>query len=117
VLAALNAASRRLWRWPPASIDRRSARRFAEFRPGRRNGSQPNKETSLQLWPGHFAELDAHNYAGRNGASNKMARSGLGYADERRELPESGYCNGLIEIKPQLAVSADVRRAENRNGK
>ncbi len=24
------------------------------------------------------------------------------------------YCNGLIEIKPQLTGSADVRRAENR---
>ena len=57
--AALNAASRRLWRWPSASVDRRCARRITELRPGRRNGSQPNKETSL--WPSHFAELDARN--------------------------------------------------------
>ena len=26
-----------------------------------RNAVQPNKETSLQLWSSHFAELDAHN--------------------------------------------------------
>ena len=34
---------------------------LAEIMPGRRNAAQPNKETSLQLWPHHFAELDAHN--------------------------------------------------------
>ena len=53
-----NAASRRRLRWPSASVDRRCARRFARFRPGRRNGPQPNKETSLQLWSGHFAETE-----------------------------------------------------------
>ena len=61
VLAAVNIASRRLWRWPPANVDRRCARRLMEIRPGRRNAVQPNKETSLQPWLRHFAELDAHN--------------------------------------------------------
>jgi hypothetical protein len=45
VLAAVNTASRRLWRWPSASVDRHCARRFWEGRPGRRNAAQPNKET------------------------------------------------------------------------
>ena len=45
VLTALNAASRRLWRWPSASVDRRSARRFTRRRPGWRNAVQPNRET------------------------------------------------------------------------
>ncbi len=40
---------------PAASVDRHCARRFTDIRLGRRNGSQPNKETSLQLWPSHFA--------------------------------------------------------------
>jgi hypothetical protein len=44
-LAAVNTASRRLWRWPAASVDRHCARRFWEGRPGRRNAVQPNKET------------------------------------------------------------------------
>jgi hypothetical protein len=60
-LATVNAASRRHSRWPSASVDRPCARRFARFRPGRRNAAQPNQETSLQLWLNHFAELDAHN--------------------------------------------------------
>ena len=45
VLAAVNTASRRLWRWPPASVDRHCARRLPDLRPGRRNAVQPNKET------------------------------------------------------------------------
>ena len=45
VLAAVNTASRRLWRWPSASVDRHCARRLPELRPGRRNAVQPNKET------------------------------------------------------------------------
>ena len=46
VLAAVNTASRRLWRWPAASVDRHCARRPPELRPGRRNAVQPNRETS-----------------------------------------------------------------------
>ena len=45
VLATVNPASRRLWRWPSARVDRPCARRFWEGRPGRRNAVQPNKET------------------------------------------------------------------------
>jgi len=45
VLAAVNDAARRK-RWPAAIIDRGCARRLADVRPGRRNGScQPNWET------------------------------------------------------------------------
>ena len=36
----------RALRWPSASVDRRCARRLLVLRPGRRNGPQPNKETS-----------------------------------------------------------------------
>ena len=45
VLAPVNIAARRLRRWPSANVDRRCARRSLVFRPGRRNGSQPNQET------------------------------------------------------------------------
>src|ERR1700712_2468474 len=37
----LRAASR----WPAAILDRSCAQRLRELRPGRRNGSQPNRET------------------------------------------------------------------------
>ena len=40
VLVAVNTASRRLWRWPAASVDRHCARRLSERRPGRRNAVQ-----------------------------------------------------------------------------
>src|SRR4051794_8354355 len=46
VLAPVNTASRRLRRWPAASVDRRCAQRLLLLRPGWRNGPQPNKETS-----------------------------------------------------------------------
>src|SRR3954451_24708250 len=36
----------RALRWPSASVDRRCARRLLVLRPGRRDGPQPNKETS-----------------------------------------------------------------------
>ena len=45
VLAAVNTASRRLWRWPSASVDRRCARRFCEAQAGtekRRSAEQRN---------------------------------------------------------------------------
>ena len=45
VLAAVNTASRRVPRWPAASVDSPCARRLSELRPGRRNAVQPNKET------------------------------------------------------------------------
>src|SRR6478672_10515770 len=40
----LRAASR----WPAAILDRSCAQRLRELRPGRRNGSQPNRETPDQ---------------------------------------------------------------------
>src|SRR6476660_5757128 len=40
----LRAASR----WPAAILDRSCAQRMRELRPGRRNGSQPNRETPDQ---------------------------------------------------------------------
>jgi hypothetical protein len=44
--ATLKDATRRLRRWPAAILDRGSARRPGECRPGRRNDLvQPNKET------------------------------------------------------------------------
>ena len=50
VLATVKDAARRLRRWPAAILDRGSARRLGEYRPGRRNGPvQPNKETSLLI--------------------------------------------------------------------
>jgi hypothetical protein len=46
VLATVKDAARRLRRWPATILDRGSARRLGEHRPGRRNGLvQPNKET------------------------------------------------------------------------
>jgi hypothetical protein len=45
VLAAVNDALRRRWRWPAAIIDRSCARCHLECKSGRRNGSQSNKET------------------------------------------------------------------------
>ena len=45
VLAAVNTASRRLWRWPPASVDRHCARRLPEAQAGtekRRSAEQRN---------------------------------------------------------------------------
>src|SRR3954470_21506934 len=47
-LAALKTASRRLRRWPAASLDRRSARCRNPVRPGQGNAVQPNKETSFR---------------------------------------------------------------------
>jgi len=44
VLAAVNTASRRLWRWPSASVAA-TARGVPELRPRRRNAVQPDKET------------------------------------------------------------------------
>ena len=56
VLAAVKDATRRARaRWPAkrrAILDRGSARRPGEFRPGRRNGSQPNRETPQRGWNG-----------------------------------------------------------------
>ena len=52
VLAIVKAASRRLRRWPSASLDDRCARRAYELRPGRRNGLlRPNKETDQTISP------------------------------------------------------------------
>ena len=45
VLACVNAASRRLRRWPAASIDADCARRWGGRRPGQGNGARPNRET------------------------------------------------------------------------
>ena len=85
VLAAVNTASRRLWRWPPASVDRRCARRASSFRPGRRNGPQPNRETSLQTWLDYFAELDAHNLHVVAAGDNRIgAQQGICGSDEKR---------------------------------
>jgi hypothetical protein len=49
VLATVKVASRRLWRWPSANLDRVCARRGPELRSGRRNGLlRSNKETELR---------------------------------------------------------------------
>jgi len=57
VLAAVNTATRRVPRWPAASVDRRSARRLYEIGPGRRNAAQPDRETPP--WFARFAEYGA----------------------------------------------------------
>ena len=45
VLARVKTASRRLRRWPSASLDPGCARRPRDLRPGRRNAARPNRET------------------------------------------------------------------------
>jgi hypothetical protein len=45
VLACVKTASRRLRRWPAASLDPGCARRPRDRRPGRRNAARPNRET------------------------------------------------------------------------
>jgi hypothetical protein len=44
-LACVKTASRRLRRWPAASLDPGCARRPGDLRPGRRNAARPNRET------------------------------------------------------------------------
>ena len=63
MLAAVKDASRRPCRWPLAILDRHSARRPFDLRPGRGNAGQPNKEPSFRKREWHFAELDGHNFA------------------------------------------------------
>jgi len=75
VLASFNTAGRRLRRWPPASVDRRCARRSPEFRPGRRNGTSTELRNSLELsadaitneQPGLYFRLE-----GRRGAGHRL---------------------------------------------
>ncbi len=49
VLAAVNDASRRRWRWPAAIIDCGCARCHVALRSGRRNGPSQTKKLSLDF--------------------------------------------------------------------
>jgi hypothetical protein len=49
VLAAVNDASRRQWRWPAAIIDRGCARCHVALRSGRRNGPSQTKKLTLDF--------------------------------------------------------------------
>ncbi|MGC1586351.1 MAG: TrbI/VirB10 family protein [Rhodomicrobium sp.] len=108
MLAAVNAASRRLWRWPWASVDPRCARRFARFRPGRRNAVQPNKETFPQLWLRHFAELDAHNWHGglRRPPPGKKARTSIDHSSSPLSPPAIQLSQGYGENNQKNGLNA-----------
>src|SRR6478609_2927612 len=81
----LRAASR----WPAAILDRSCAQRLRELRPGRRNGSQPNRETPDQ--PRDWLSLPTPNSEealfsvirplGRLDAPNALALPGSGRVD------------------------------------
>ena len=87
VLAPLNTAARRLRRWPAASVDRRCARRSLVLRPGRRNGSQPNQETSPRPW--RFGSSDLRSSADRSILTPPIQGPCAGGARHRAWSPSS----------------------------
>src|SRR4051812_43968837 len=82
----LRAASR----WPAAILDRSCAQRLRELRPGRRNGSQPNRETPDQ--PRDWLSLptpnseEAHNQYRRGALRPVTQRGGDGSLCDPRRL-------------------------------
>ena len=113
VLAAVNTASRRRWRWPPASVDRHCARRLADLRPGWRNAVQPDKETfrsplrrerrSDRRFSGRISTFlpEATSLPGRRIGSGRTYAGGA-WTEARRPR--------AFEIGPALSSSNTIRR-------
>ncbi len=113
VLAAVNTTSRRVPRWPAASVDRHCARRLPELRPGRRNAVQPNRETSRS--PLRRERRSTRRFSGRINTSLPEAASlpgrwiGSGRKPCRRRLGEARQPRAS-KIGPALSFSNTIRR-------
>src|SRR6478672_11088910 len=88
----LRAASR----WPAAILDRSCAQRLRELRPGRRNGSQPNRETPDQ--PRDWLSLPTPN---SEEATKVMRMANAKIVEDRHDIarPQSRIvCGGIVRF-------------------
>src|SRR6476620_1816586 len=90
----LRAASR----WPAAILDRSCAQRLRELRPGRRNGSQPNRETPDQ--PRDWLSLPTPNSEEAIFLSSRAERS--------NPHPVT-HCDGDCRVASLLAMTGQRR--------
>src|SRR3954452_11216391 len=106
----LRAASR----WPAAILDRSCAQRLRELRPGRRNGSQPNRETPDQ--PRDWLSLPTPNSEEAIYAS--FAGINVGHwpgAPDAGQHQQQRLC-ALVDVELQVAalsfriIGAQIRR-------